>query len=217
RGRPLRQPHPPAGGRGGGARPAEPPPPPADPPPVGGQGCDAEPPRRVPARALPLRRRARAARARARADHRAPGGTVLLLRGAPREPGRPDAGRGPFHPVVALPRRRPREPGRRARALQRAEERLPRRGGACRSLALPDALRIAPVSSVWPKRPAGHVIPIGRSAWRGRSTSACRRTRASGCGARSSSLLIVRRSKRRWTRRRHERFVATAALLTPLT
>src|SRR5439155_13780750 len=44
RGRPLRQPHPPARGRGGGARPAEPPPPPADPPPVGGQGRDAEPP-----------------------------------------------------------------------------------------------------------------------------------------------------------------------------
>src|SRR5437870_3987786 len=67
RGRPLRPPHPPAAGRGGGARPAEPPPPPADLSPVGGQGRDAEPPRRVPARALPLRRRARAARARARA------------------------------------------------------------------------------------------------------------------------------------------------------
>ena len=38
---------------------------------------------------------------------------MLLLRGAPREPRRPDAGRGPLHPVVALPRRRPREPGRR--------------------------------------------------------------------------------------------------------
>src|SRR5881296_425636 len=85
RGRPLRQPHPPAAGRGGGARPAEPPPPPADPPPVGRQGRDAVPPRRVPTRALPLRRRARAARARAWADHRAPAGTVLLLlRGAPR-------------------------------------------------------------------------------------------------------------------------------------
>src|SRR5881396_2595204 len=98
---------------------------------------------RTRARALPLRRRARVARARARADHRAPGGTVLLLRGAPREPGRPDAGRGPLHPVVALPRRRPREPGRRARALQRAEARLPRRGGACRPLARTDAIRIA--------------------------------------------------------------------------
>src|SRR5207244_11160176 len=86
---------------------------------------------------------ARAAPARARADHRAPGGTVLLLRGAPREPRRPDAGRGPLHPVVALPRRRPREPGRRARALQRAEERLPRRGGARRPLARADALGIA--------------------------------------------------------------------------
>src|SRR5207253_11180791 len=82
RGRPLRQPHPPAARRGGGARPAEPPPPPADPPPVGGQGRDAEPPRRVPARALPLRHRARAARAPARADHRAPGRTVLLARSA---------------------------------------------------------------------------------------------------------------------------------------
>src|SRR5881396_967985 len=143
RGRPLRQPHPPAARRGRGARPAEPPPPPADPPPVGGQGRDAEPPRRVPARALPLRRRARAARARARANHRASGGTVLLLRGAPREPCRADAGRGPLHPVVALPRRQPREPGRRARALQRAEARLPRRGGARRPLARPDAIRIA--------------------------------------------------------------------------
>src|SRR5205823_5825838 len=52
RGRSLRQPHPPAARRGRGARPAEPPPPPADPPPVGGQGRDAEPPRRVPARAF---------------------------------------------------------------------------------------------------------------------------------------------------------------------
>ena len=30
---------------------------------------------------------------------------MLLLRGAPREPRRPDAGRGPLHPVVALSRR----------------------------------------------------------------------------------------------------------------
>src|SRR5207249_11899805 len=40
-------------------------------------------------------------------------------------------------------RRSPREPGCRARALQRAEERLPRRGGACRPLARPDAIRLA--------------------------------------------------------------------------
>src|SRR5713101_1575211 len=57
--------------------------------------------------------------------------------------GRPDAGRGPLHPVVALPRRQPREPGRRARTLQRAEERLPRRGGACRPLVRPDAIGVA--------------------------------------------------------------------------
>src|SRR5207244_6651216 len=42
-------------------------------------------------------------------------------------------------------RRSPREPGCRARALQRAEERLPRRGGACRPLARADAIRIARV------------------------------------------------------------------------
>src|SRR5207253_3454753 len=182
----------PAARRGRGARPAEPPPRPADPPPVGGQGRDAEPPRRVPARALPLRRRARAARARARADHRAPGGTVLLLRGAPREPRRPDAGRGPLHPVVALPRRRPREPGRRARAVQRAEARLPRRGGACRPLARTDAIRIARGRRA---RPRGRSDRLDTPY-----TSGCRRTRASGCGATSSSSLIGRHSRRPWTR-----------------
>src|SRR5439155_23931786 len=145
------------------------PPPPADPPPVGGQGRDAQPPRRVPARALPLRRRARAARARARADHRAPGGMVLLLRGAPREPRRPDAGRGPLHPVVALPRRRPREPGRRARALQRAEARLPCRGGACRPLARADAIRLARVRRARPRGRSDRLDTTSRSDARRRA------------------------------------------------
>src|SRR5437773_10011248 len=55
------------------------------------------------------------------------------------------------------------KPGRRARALQRAEARPPRRGGARRPLARPDAIRIARVRRAPPPGRSDRLDPTSRA------------------------------------------------------